>query len=131
MAAKIEPADRQGPRLRTGTRIVSEPCCVCDKELSDEDALIVTDCDPVDFMDGPGVLKGYEIRCEHCIALLPERPVCTRLMNECPTCGAHYCRRHALQLASSAGATTVAALASLCDFCNAIRVEIGVFPADD
>ena len=74
---------------------------MCAKELSDEEALIIADYDPVDFLEDPGVLKGYEIRCEDCIALLPECQVCEGLMNECPTCGAHYCRRHAMGFSDS------------------------------
>ena len=65
-------------------------CDVCAKKLRDDEALIVADYDPVVFLEGRGVLKGYEIRCEDCIALLPECPVCEGLMNECPTCAAHY-----------------------------------------
>ena len=102
-----------------------ERCCVCAKELSDEEALIVADYDPVDFLEGPGVLKGYEIRCEDCIALLPECLVCEGLMNECPTCGAHYCRRHAVGVSDSPEDPTVPPEASLCDSCSAIHAEIG------
>ena len=103
---------------------VLERCYVCAKELSDEEALVVADYDPVDFLDGAGVLKGYEIRCEGCVALLPECPVCEGLMNECPTCGAHYCRRHAMVSNDSADGPTVPPAASLCDSCSAIQAEM-------
>ena len=98
---------------------------MCAKELSDGEALIVADYDPVDFLEDPGVLKGYEIRCEDCIALLPECPVCEGLMNECPTCGAHYCRRHALTFSDSPKDPAVPPEASLCDSFSAIHAEIG------
>ena len=87
---------QQIPGSRDPENRAWERCYVCAKELSDEEALIVADYDPVDFLEGRGVLKGYETRCEDCIALLPECPVCEGLMNECPTCGAHYCRGHAM-----------------------------------
>ena len=104
-----------------------ERCYVCARELSDEESLIVVDNDPVDFLEGPGVLKGYEIRCEACLALLPECPVCEGPMNECPTCGAHYCRRHAMAFSDSADDPTVPPAASLCDSCSAIHAEMNRF----
>ena len=125
MAVNNEPTDRRASRRRDSTDRASEPCCVCDKELSDAEALIVCDFDPVDFVDAPGILKGYEIRCERCIARLPNCPVCTGLMNECPTCGAHYCRRHTVTLKHSDTEPAVPVAVSLCDFCEAIRAEIG------
>ena len=104
-----------------------ERCYVCGRELSDEEALIVADYDPVDFLEGPGVLKGYEIRCEVCLALLPECPVCGGPMNECPTCGAHYCRRHAMAFSDSTDDPTVPPAASLCDSCSAVHAEMNGF----
>lgn len=103
---------------------VLERCYVCDKGLSDEEALVVADYDPVDFLDGRGVLKGYEIRCEGCVTLLPECPVCEGLMNECPTCGAHYCRRHAMVFNDSADDPAVAPATPVCDSCSAIQAEM-------
>ena len=125
MAVNTEISDRPTPRGRAEAGSASECCCVCDKELNDEEALIVPDYEPVDFLDAPRLLKGYEIRCEHCIALLPECPMCKGLMNECPTCGAYYCRGHAIGLADSADEPTALVTASLCDFCGAIHSELG------
>ena len=85
---------QQAPGGRDMENRAWERCYVCAKELSDGEALIVADYDPVDFLEGPGVLKGYETRCAACIALLPRCPVCEGPMNECPTCGTHYCRGH-------------------------------------
>ena len=68
-------AQRKPDGRDMGNRVL-ERCYVCAKELSDDEALIVVDYDPVDFLEGPGVLKGYEIRCEACLGLLPECPVC-------------------------------------------------------
>ena len=119
---------QQTPGGRNSENPAGERCDVCAKELSDDEALIVADYDPVDFLEGRGVLKGYEIRCEDCIALLPKCPVCEGLMNECPTCGAHYCRRHAMACSDSNDDPTVPSTAptaaSLCDFCSAIQVEM-------
>ena len=119
---------QQTPDGRNSENPAGERCDVCAKRLRDDEALIVADYDPVDFLEGRGVLKGYEIRCEDCIALLPECPVCEGLMNECPTCGAHYCRRHAMAVSNSADDPTVPAAAStaasLCDFCSAIQAEM-------
>ena len=116
---------QQIPGSRDPENRAWERCYVCAKELSDEEALIVADYDPVDFLEGRGVLKGYETRCEDCIALLPECPVCEGLMNECPTCGAHYCRGHAMVLNDSAEESTMPPAASLCVSCSAIQAEMG------
>ena len=120
MATNIQ----QTPGGRDRQNQAGERCYVCAKELSDDDALIVADYDPVDFLEGRGVLKGYEIRCKDCIALLPECPACEGLMNECPTCGAHYCRRHAMTLRDRADDATMPPSASLCDSCLAIQAEM-------
>ena len=104
-----------------------ERCYVCARELSDEEAFIVADYDPVDFLDGPGVLKDYEIRCEACLALLPECPVCEGLMNECPTCAVHYCRRHAMAFGNSADDPTGPPGTDLCKICSAIHAEMNGF----
>ena len=64
MATNIQ----QTPGGRDRQNQAGERCYVCAKELSDDDALIVADYDPVDFLEGRGVLKGYEIRCKDCIA---------------------------------------------------------------
>ena len=124
MAVNTEPPPQRASRKRDGTNWPSERCCACDKELSDEEALIVCDYDPVDFVDGPRILKGYEIRCGRCIALLPNCPVCSGLMIECTTCGAHYCRRHTVTVKHRASEPTVPVAASLCDFCRAIHAEM-------
>ena len=88
---------------------------------------MVADCDPVDFVEGPGVLKGYEIRREACLVLLPECPVCEGPMSECPTCGAHYCRRHAMVFSDSPDDPTVPPAASPCDPCSALQAEMNGF----
>lgn len=72
------------------------------------------------------MLKGYEIRCEGCVALLRQFPVCEGLMNEYPTCGAHYCRRHAMVYDDDD--PTAAYAASLCDSCSAIEAEMSLDP---
>ena len=121
---------QQTPGGRDMEHRALEHCYVCGRELSDEEALIVADYDPVDFLEGPGVLKGYEIRCEACLALLPECPVCEGSMNECPTCGAHYCRGHAMAFSDSADDLAMPSAASLCDSCSAIQVEMSASVID-
>ncbi len=96
---------------------------MCAKELSGAEALIVCDFDPVGFVDTPSVLEGYKISREPCIARLPNCPVCSALMNECSTCGSHYCRRHTVTLKHSASEPTVPVATSLCDFCESIRTD--------
>ncbi|MDE0699990.1 MAG: hypothetical protein F4X52_01075 [Acidimicrobiaceae bacterium] len=115
---------QQRPGRDTEHRVL-EGCCVCGRELNDMEAMIIVDYGPVDFLDGPGVLRDLEIRCETCLALLPECPVCEGSMRECRTCGARYCRRHAVVFTDRDPTTTLAAT-SLCGTCLTIQAETGL-----